>query len=224
LEIKRRIIMYRINWKNEFLPFALILIMFLAGIIFYPSLPDQIPVHWNIKGEANNCISKNVFSALLYPILTFGIWLLLLYIPFIDPRKEKYAQFENAFRTMRLVFIGLFAYLYGVMIANSLGASIPVEKAIPGGISVLFIFLGNLMGKIRQNYFIGIRLPWTLANQDVWNKTHRFAGKLLVGAGFLGLLGILLPPVWTAILLFGGICLAFTVAGIYSYVIFKKIQ
>lgn len=123
---------------------------------------------------------------------------------------------------MRLLIIGLFAYLYGIIIANSLGASIPVEKAVPGGISVLFIFLGNLMGKIRWNYFIGIRLPWTLANQDVWNKTHRFAGKLLVAAGFLGLMGILFPPVWTAIILFSGIGVAFTVVGIYSFVIFKR--
>lgn len=216
--------MYRISWKKELLSIILILIMFLCGFIFYPSLPDQIPVHWNIKGEADNYMSKNIFSALLFPILALGIWALQLFIPFIDPRKEKYTQFDNVYRTIRVLVIGLFGYIYGMTIANSLGASIQAGKAVPGGISMLFIFLGNLMGKIRQNYFVGIRLPWTLANQDVWNKTHRLTGKLLVAAGFLGLFGILFPPSWTTIILLSGIGAAFTIAGIYSYLTFKKLK
>lgn len=215
-------IVYKINWKKELSSILLILAMFLVGIIFYPSFPDQIPVHWNFKGEADNFMSKNIFSALLFPIITLAIWLLLLFVPLLDSKKENYAQFDNAYRGIRLSFIVLFFYIYIVILAKSFGCSIAIEKAVPAGISVFIIFLGNLISKIRQNNFVGIRLPWTLANQDVWDKTHRLAGKLLMAAGLLGLLGTLLPPVWTAIIFFGGISLAFITAGIYSYVIFNK--
>ena len=123
---------------------------------------------------------------------------------------------------MKSSITSLFLYIYIVMILNSIGYHVPMEKAIPAGISVLFIIWGNLLGKIRQNYFVGIKLPWTLSSEHVWNKTHRLGGKLMVLSGILGLIGTLFPPNVTAILLYGGMTAMIGITVVYSYIIFKK--
>jgi uncharacterized membrane protein len=89
-------------------------------------------------------------------------------------------------------------------------------------VGLLFILMGNLMGKIRQNWFVGIRLPWTLSSENVWNKTHRLGGMLFVASGILLLFGLFLPGIWTYAMLLFSIVAILAGTGIYSYVIYKR--
>lgn len=215
--------MYRIEWKKEWPSLVLIGLMFLAGAIFYDVLPDRLPMHWNIQGQVDRYADKSILTAFMFPLIALGTLLLMLYLPYIDPKREKYGNFLRAYRWIRVAIIALFAALYGAIIAGGLGLPLRIEKIVPAAVAVLFIVIGNLMGKIRQNWFVGIKLPWTLASGEVWNKTHRLAGRLFVLAGILGFTGIFLPPIWTFITLLGSILLAVIIPIIYSAVIFKRL-
>ena len=209
--------------QNDIVPAVVVVAMFIAGLISYPVLPDSIPVHWNIRGVADGFMKKNYFSALLFPLITAGMWILFIFLPRIDPQKEKYTQFAKEYRVIRNILILFMGYLYSIFIANAAGLSIPVEKALPAGLSIVFIVLGNLMGKIRQNYFVGFKFPWTLSNEEVWNRTHRLGGKLMVTAGLLTLIGMLISGFSAMVLLLGGLGVMLAVTIVYSIVIHKKL-
>jgi uncharacterized membrane protein len=213
--------MYQIEWKKEIVSIVSISIMFIAATILYPHLPSQIPIHWNIQGHIDNFATKSFWSVFLIPLVTFGIFLLLLFTPYIDPRKEKYLNFLTVYRILRLSLVLFFFFTTIIVWASTMGAPLPVGKLIPGAISVLFIIIGNFLGKVRRNYFVGIKTPWTLQNETVWNRTHRLGGKCFAAAGVLGLLGLLLPVHWAFTLFFSVTVAAAIVPIIYSYLLSK---
>jgi uncharacterized membrane protein len=104
----------------------------------------------------------------------------------------------------------------------SLGFKVPVGKILPGCVAVLLIVLGNYMGKLRRNWFFGIRLPWTLSDEDNWNKTHRLGGKLFVASGIISLIGCVLPSQWTFGILISTISLSTIAVIASSYSLFSK--
>lgn len=216
--------MYAINLKKELLPATLIVLSFVAGLLVYPSLPQQLPIHWNIHGAVDGYINKSLPAALLFPLMTLGIYLLLLLLPYIDPKRDKYAQFTTAFHAIRLTFTLFFLFLFATITISSLGYPLPTGKLIPGAVALLIIVMGNFMGKIRHNYFIGIRLPWTFADEQVWNKTHRLGGKLFVISGICTLASLALPEVWCFSILMGTLALAVIVITFYAYAVYRKIQ
>ncbi len=214
--------MLKINWKAELPPLVMIGFMAVIAIIAYPHLPDRLPIHWNIKGEADGYWPKNPFSTMFMPLLALGMRALFLVLPNVDPKKEKYTLFAREYSIIRTSTIAFVLYIHIVMIVNSAGYHFPVEKAVPGGVALLFIVLGNLMGKMRQNFFVGFKLPWTLVNEDIWNKTHRMGGRLMAGAGIITLFGVLLPPKWTMAMLLGPLFIAIGITTVYSYLIYMK--
>lgn len=186
--------MEKINWKAQIPSIVMILAMFITAIVTYPMLPDKLPVHWNIHGEVDRYMATNPFSAVLFPLIALFALGLFLFLPGVDPKREKYKLFSREYVIIQRVILFFFLVLYGVAIANSLGYAVPTGLVIPVAVGVLLIVLGNYMGKIRWNYFVGFKLPWTLANETVWNKTHRFGGKLFMIGGLLTVAGVFLPP------------------------------
>ena len=214
--------MYTISWKKEIPIVIMLIITFLGGVLVYPSLPEKIPIHWNISGQIDQYANKSFFSAFMLPLVASGIWLLMLYVPYADPKRNKYENFEKTYRIIRISLVTFFLILYLLLLLLMSGKNIPIEKVVPGAVSILFIIIGNFMGKIRQNFFTGIRLPWTLSNEYVWNQTHRFAGRLFVLSGILSLIGLLCKPLWTMIILLsliGGTVIATVV---YSLIIYYR--
>jgi uncharacterized membrane protein len=214
--------MYKINWKNESPMIGLIGAIFIASLFLYPRLPEQIPMHWNMRGRVDSYAAKTLLTTMVIPLLTLGLYVITLLLPFIDPRKERYIQFEKAYRISRCSLVAFLAIVWGIVMSASLGLKVPVGKILPGCVAVLLIVLGNYMGKVRRNWFFGIRLPWTLSDEDNWNKTHRLGGKLFVASGIISLIGCVLPSQWTFGILISAISLT-TIAVIgFSYSLFFR--
>lgn len=214
--------MYKIEWRKEIPALGLLVLMIIGTIIVYPKLPAELPVHWNIEGQVDHYVVKTALSVFLLPGIMMVTYFLMLGLPFIDPKKERYALFANSYLLIRYLLLCFLVIVYAIVTAKSIGAPLPIEKIIPAGASLLLIGIGNSMGKIRQNWFIGFKFPWTMSDEEVWNKTHRFGGKVFVGAGIIGFVGILFPPTMTAIFLLCPVLVGTVAIGGYSYWLYSK--
>lgn len=181
--------------KTEFIPLALLILTVFASIFFYNNLPERIATHWNFAGQVDGWGSGQA-QAIFFPLLIVGMYILFLLIPYLDPKKERYEQFNKIYHIFKSIILALIVVIYLVVGLNGLGYNLPVGVIIPGLIGLLFIVIGNYMGKIKMNWFMGIRTPWTLSSEEVWNKTHRFGGKMFILAGLLMIAEIVLPMSW----------------------------
>lgn len=204
------------------LPSILLLVaMVIIGWWAYPHLPQTMPSHWNYKGEIDRYTGK-LAGVIFMPAISVGIYLLLLVLPFLDPRRENYKKFSGTYQKIKFGMIVFFFVLYSVIILFSLGYISNMTTAMLFIMSMLFMLLGNYLGKIRQNYFVGIKVPWTLADEEVWNKTHRLGGKLWVATGVIGLGCVWLPQPTGSIIFFGTLMVSSIATIIYSYFIYAK--
>lgn len=173
--------------KRDWLILILIVLGFVLGVYFYPSLPDRVPVHWNANGEINGYGSK-LFGAFGLPLINLGMYILFIVLPNIDPKKKNYINFTSTYQFLKYLLIVFFLgiQVMTLLIATEVVVNKPIFIQIM--ISLLFILLGNVMGRVKPNYFVGIKTPWTLANEEVWRKTHRLAAPLWVMGGILNIL------------------------------------
>ncbi len=208
--------------KNQKIPRELLLILLtiipIAYLLFnWNTLPEQMPIHFDFDGEPNGYGSKMV-----YLILPLGLYLLMLVLPFIDPRKSNYEIFSDTYYKLRIILTVFIGTIDTVIIYNSLHGIEKMGLVIPILVMLIFTLLGNYMGNIRPNYFVGIKVPWTLNNDAVWIRTHKFAGKLWFWGGLIGIVTLFLVKNSTFVML--PIILIITVAPIvYSYIIYQKI-
>ena len=199
----------------------LLLLSLAAGLFLYPRLPARVPSHWNLAGQVDGYASRP-WGAVGIPLLSTGIYLLMLVVPLIDPKRENYRRFMGTYRVLRLMLVVFFVALHAVVLAAALGSPVRTDLLVPAGVSLLFIVLGNLLGQVRHNYFVGIRTPWTLASETVWQQTHRVAAYAFVLAGLAGLVGLLFPAAVRAVFLFGGLAGAVGYSVVYSYLAFAR--
>lgn len=200
---------------------ALLPILYLGSI--WNSLPELVPIHWNLEGEIDNWGSKYTLIGLVFlmPILTY---IIMLVVPNIDPKKRieamggKYDQFKFilvAFMSVLSIFI--------VYISKNQKLSSPGIIFVLVGI--LYIFLGNYFKVLKQNYFIGIKTPWTLENEEVWKLTHLLAGKMWVIGGLAVVILSLIVPEDINFYIFLSITAVISIVPIvYSYLIYKKLK
>ncbi|KYO64322.1 SdpI family protein [Thermovenabulum gondwanense] len=211
-----------LKFNTDTLLLILILSLYVIGFLLYPYLPEKVPSHWNIRGEVDGYTGK--FNHILFmPTFTLGLFLLLKVVPKIDPRAENYKKFTGVYEGFKVVFVLFMWGIYIITLLAGLGYSLPVGKLVSIGVGVLFIFIGNYFGKIKHNYTFGIKTPWTLASEEVWNKTHRVSGPLWVIAGFLWIVSIFVSETIGFIV---GMVSIFSVAifgFVYSYIIYKKL-
>lgn len=207
--------------KKHLFIIILIACSYVLSLLAIPFLPDEVAIHWNVAGEADGFTNK-WWGALLFPIFLTGIVSLILFLPKVDPRKENYEKFEKVYRIFLHVFVLFLFSIHVVTLAYNIGIPVQVDVVVPIGVGVLFIALGNYMPKIKQNYFFGIRTPWTLENEEVWQKTHRVGGKVFVMMGVFIMLTVFATSVWRFIFLmiivFGGTMYLF----IQSYLFSRK--
>ncbi|MBU1446184.1 SdpI family protein [Patescibacteria group bacterium] len=201
---------------------AIVGLMYIAGFVLLDSLPAQMPMHWNIAGEIDNYMDKNM-AIIVFPSITLAITLMFPFLSRIDPRRENYELFKKSWIILQATIVIFFAYLYFVTLYLTFHPEVSIIPFIFSGIGVLFMVIGNYLGKIRQNYFVGVKTPWTLDNEEVWNKTHRLAAYLFFIAGFVTIIeGVVQWYVFPVFM--GCVAIAALVPIIYSYVIFKKYQ
>jgi immunity protein, SdpI family len=210
----------RFTWRTEWPLWVLLAGMFLLAAITWSGAPDRIPTHWGMNGEVNGYAGK--FEGLLVlPLMALGIYLLLLVMPRFDPGRANYAHFAGVYLLFRfgvLVFLGL---VYGIIHLWIRGYRPPVSVLVPIFLGALFLLLGSVMGKIRPNWFIGIRTPWTLSSKLSWSRTHRVAGWVFMLEGVcLIMAGVLRSNVaLIATLAVGGAGMVGTI--VYSYLLWR---
>jgi len=196
---------------------------FAATILAWPQLPERIPLHWNVHGEVDGWGPRGLMTvlgpgAMLAELAIFAL------LPVLSPKRFALESFTPTYLRIMLAAILLAGYITAVLLFAGLTGHVDVSAALLGGVSVLLVFIGNLMGKVRRNFFIGIRTPWTLASERVWYATHRLAGKTIVATGIAsfaaalwgGLAGTL---AWIALVLAGVL-----VPVAYSFVHYKALE
>ena len=192
------------------------LIPMLIGLLLWNKLPDQIPSHWDINGEVDAWSSK-AFAVFFFPALLLGIHWLCVLASSADPKFKNYHP-----KMLRLV---LWICPVSSLVLNSLvycvalGYELNVEIVMPLLVGLMFIIVGNLLPKCRQSYTMGIKLPWTLHNEENWNKTHRFGGKLWVIGGIITMATAFLGSFW---ILLSVLIVMVAAPTIYSYCLYRK--
>lgn len=209
------------NIYKEITILALLALPFLFFTMNYSQLPDNIPTHYNYAGEADDFSSKSNFIYFLAAI-GIGIYLLMLILPKLDPKKRLLEMGEK-YTNLRIILTLFFSAIMCYIIYSSLPEKTFNPNFLLACISGLFVLLGNYFQTIRPNYFVGIRTPWTLENEDVWKKTHKTAGKIWMAFGILAIiLAFFLPTkIFTAMFL-TFVCIMVCVPVIHSYVLFRR--
>ena len=200
-------------------------LLILAAVAFsvavWSRLPTRMPVHWDLHGEVNGYGSR-AQGALFLPAVMLGLWLLMRFLPRIDPRRANYAKFADTYDLLVNSLGALFAVMHVALIGAALGWPVSMERVAPTLIGLQFIILGNALPRARPNWWFGIRTPWTLSNDRVWARTHRVGGYLLAAAGVVLLVTAAFPGAWTFALGVGAAAAAGFGSLVYSYFAWKQ--
>jgi uncharacterized membrane protein len=167
-----------------------LLVTFILTIAIYPTVPDRVVSHWNAAGQADGYMSK-IWGLSLIPLIMTGFVALLAVLPRIDPYKKNYEKFGDYYEGFILLFVFFMLAIHVQIILWSNGYQISPNLTFPFLIGTLFIYIGFLLGHAEQNWFVGIRTPWTLSSKTVWKKTHEIGGKLFKIAGVIAFTGVL---------------------------------
>lgn len=202
---------------------AIIAIQIIVGIYGFLVLPDTVPIHWGLNGQPNGYGPKWV-DTFLFPLISIGIYVLVRVLIAAGPRLGGRQNTTANLQIARVVLAGIILFMLVIqlaVIAQSLDVGLDMTTIVMLALSVLFIFIGNYMGKIRRNFWMGIRTPWTLTNAVVWERTHRLGGWLFVAVGLIGIpcsfipairiWGVVVPLIAVSIFLY-----------IYSYVCYQQ--
>ncbi len=206
--------------RKEIVPMALVVLMFAAGFLLYHSMPERMPVHWNSEGKVDGYGSRFT-GLLLIPIMTFVIYIAMSFVPYIAVYKKNIKAFYFFYFGFKLVFVLFMALLYMITLLPNFGIVINMNYLILPLIAVMIFFAGILMEKSKRNYFIGIRTPWTLSSDTVWEKTNRLGGR---GFKIIAVLMIIsmLAGKYAIIISVGALLLFVAYIYIYSYRVFTQ--
>jgi uncharacterized membrane protein len=195
---------------------AVIFATLVGTLVAYPSLPNIVPIHWDAHGQVNGWGPK--WSRLLYgPGMMALMVLVTAALPWLSPKKIEVDSFRGTYLYIMIVIVAALAYIQILILLSSLGMALDV-----GRVCLLITLLGNVLGKVRRNFYVGIRTPWTLASDAVWNRTHRLGAKTFFVCGLLGLLAIVLRAPFSVPVI--AILVAAFVPVIYSLMYYKQLE
>ncbi|HEX5435899.1 MAG TPA: SdpI family protein [Gemmatimonadaceae bacterium] len=207
---------------RKWYPAVLVVAAFAVAVAAYPRLPARVPVHWDIHGDVNGYGSRFV-AAYLQPLIMLGIAILIPILPKIDPRARNYEKFGASYELIFSAVLTIVFVIYLVTLASALGKAVPITRIVPALVGVLLVVIGNVLPRVRSNWMVGIRTPWTLSSDGVWERTHRVGGYLLMLAGAALLLASLTLQRETSFVIgFGGVVLASLATVVYSYVAWRR--
>lgn len=211
----------KLSWRSDLAMWSLLAGMFVLAAVTWPNAPDRIPVHWNLHQQVDRYAGR--FEGLFgLPLLALGLYLLLVFLPRIDPGRGNYPAFRNTFTVLRLTLVAFVAALYGVMHLWIRGIEANMNTVMPLLIGGLFIVVGNLFGKLPPNWFVGIRTPGTLSSEDTWVRAHRVGGWVYIAAGLSFMASAAVRTPWA--LWFAMAVLIAGTAGVvgYSYFVWRS--
>lgn len=213
--------------KSTIADIAAIIIWLLPIIYFikiYPELSERVPLHFGLDGKPDRYGSKEelVWAVLLLSIVTISIYYLIKFLPRIDPKKTAGYSAE-AFKKIAFALLILLSGIQFFVINASITGSFGLDKLLFPFLGLFFTYLGNIMHSIKPNYFVGIRTPWTLENEDTWRATHQLAGKIWFAGGILITMATLFLPIKSGFVIFiSGVVVMALVPVVYSYLYFNN--
>ena len=192
----------------------------IAVLMLWPHLSDVVPTHWGLDGQVNG-------EGPRWELFVFGpgmlsVWLGLTFVlPWLSPRQFQVTNFRSTYHQVMQMVFWLFCFIFVMMLWAATGHAMNGTQAVLDSVSLFAVLLGNVMGKVRRNFFIGIRSPWTLASERVWNATHRFAARSFILGGTVALfLSMFVPGPWPMAVLMTGLLLPY----LWSLVIYKRLE
>ncbi len=207
--------------RTNLLSLGLVALSFVIAAALYTRLPESIPTHWNASGVADGFTAKP-WGPFVLPLTMAGVYALFVAIPRMSPRGFHVDRFQNVFEILQLAILAFLLLVTLLALLAGTGLPVPMDRAVRSGAGLLFVVMGNFMGKVTRNFFVGIRTPWTLASDEVWLRTHRLGGKLFVASGIAlfvaGLFGGGTAAVLVAVAVAGGIPV------VYSYFLYRRIE
>ncbi|MBI4448001.1 DUF1648 domain-containing protein, partial [Candidatus Woesearchaeota archaeon] len=214
------IILRVMGFKKEALPILLILGIFIAALILYDDVPQKMPVHWNVKGEVDSYGPK-VIGLFVMPLFILLVYLFLTIVPYIEVYKKNVQEFGIHLFGLKIALMLFMLVIYVAGLLPNFNYGINMNYAIVPALTVLFYYLGYILPFIKRNFFIGIRTPWTLSSEGVWQKTHEIGGTTFKVNAMIILLTLFFSNYFIWIILLPIFANLFFLT-VYSYLEFRK--
>jgi uncharacterized membrane protein len=209
----------RVSWKTEAPQWLLLAACLGTAFAVWQSSPDVVPVHWGASGRVDRYGGRH--ELLILPAIAVGVYVLLLVLPRLDPRRAAYARFAGAYTALRVSVLVLLTALYAVIAFGSRDASFNPIASVACLIGAFFIVLGAVLGRLQPNFFAGIRTPWTLTSDRSWTLTHRAGGWVFAALGAVTVVCAFVAPGSVMALLAGGSVAAAVGLAAYSYFVWR---
>jgi uncharacterized membrane protein len=208
--------------KKRFLLLSSIIVLaaLAAALWGYGQAPERIPTHWNLRGEVDGHGGRlMLFAPAALMLALVALWSVL---PALSPRRFSVEPFHDTYWQLGMIVVGMVAYFDALLLWSAFGGELGAGRALVAGLAIFLGLVGNLMGKVRRNFWIGIRTPWTLANERVWYATHRLAAKSMVATAALALLaiGLGMAPLAGVLLLAAGLAIPV----VWSLLYFRRLE
>lgn len=208
--------------RRRVVGFGIVALGVLASLAAYPSLPDQVAIHFDAAGEPDDYLARP-FAVALLPALGLGLVALFEVVPRIDPLGENFESFQRYYDLAAAVTVAVVVYVHGAVLLWNLGYQFRIEQVIAPVLAVVGVAFGYVVENAEQNWFVGIRTPWTLSDEAVWKRTHERCGVLFKIAGPVALLAVPFPD-YFPYLAVAPLALAALVPTVYSYVLYRRIS
>ena len=206
--------------KSEIIILGIVLLSFILSAYFYPQMPEQVASHWNAQGQVDGYMSKS-WGLFFMPFVLIGLALLFLAIPRIDPLKANIEEFRKHYDGFVVLFLVFMLAIHFQVILWNIGLQISPNVVMPIAVGLLIFYAGILCENAKRNWFVGIRTPWTLSNDRVWDKTHQIGGKLFKMAGVITFLGVFFQN-YAVFFILAPVLVVTVYTVVYSYVEYQK--
>lgn len=207
--------------KYHWVGLCLVGASWVIALSLYSQMPDPVPIHWKLNGMADGFLNKP-FGAITMPLTTSFVFALSWALPAISPKEFELKSSARPWAIIHLTLVGGMVLITAGTSLKATGITSDMRPLVFAGMGVLLMVLGNFMAKFRRNFFIGIRTPWTLANEEVWLRTQRLGGKLFVAAGLaLTIVSVFEIAQTVAMVVFA---LAIGVPSIYSLILYRRLE
>ena len=211
------------NTRHRFsLATGFVVLSGVVSVVAAPELPSQIVSNWDASGNPNGTMSKTL-ALWLVPALTAGLLIVFAFLPRIDPLGENIEAFRPYYDWFVIIFTGYMFVLHAGIVAFNLGYEFDFTYLILVAAAGLLYYSGVLVTHAKRNWFVGIRTPWTMSNEEVWNRTHALGGKLFKATAILTLVGLLFGDYALYFLVIPALVTAATTV-VYSYYLYERIE
>jgi uncharacterized membrane protein len=201
---------------------TIIIAQLLVGIYLYPRMPDRVAIHWGLSGDADGYGPK-FLGLFLVPLISAGALPLFLVLPGIDPSRGIH-RFRRGYDWFVFGFVAFLTYMHGITLAWNLGLRLDMMRMLAPALGAMFFGVGVLMGRAKRNWFVGIRTPWTLSDERVWDATHELGGRMFKACGVLALVGVLTEGLLALAMIMAPVIVASAYLIYFSYSRYQKLM